>query len=64
VKEKVAEEAPAVEVAKTSIATSELDSAKQQGYTGSACSSCGSMKMKRNGACEICLDCGATSGCS
>lgn len=62
--EKVAEEVPEAEVAKANISTSELDSAKQQGYTGSACSSCGSMKMKRNGACEICLDCGATSGCS
>jgi ribonucleoside-diphosphate reductase alpha chain len=40
------------------------EAAKQQGYTGSACSGCGSMKMKRNGSCEVCLDCGATSGCS
>lgn len=38
--------------------------AKLQGYTGSMCSGCGSFKMKRNGSCEVCLDCGATSGCS
>ncbi|MDD4318719.1 MAG: vitamin B12-dependent ribonucleotide reductase [Candidatus Peribacteraceae bacterium] len=38
--------------------------AKLQGFTGSQCSGCGSMKMKRNGSCEVCLDCGATSGCS
>lgn len=43
---------------------SKLDEAKQQGFTGSMCSGCGSMKMKRNGSCEVCLDCGATSGCS
>ena len=38
--------------------------AKLQGYTGSMCGGCGSFKLKRNGACEVCLDCGATSGCS
>lgn len=43
--------------------TSALEQAKMQGYTGSMCSGCGSTKMKRNGSCELCLDCGATSGC-
>ncbi len=43
---------------------SKLEIAKQQGFTGSMCSGCGSVKMKRNGSCEVCLDCGATSGCS
>jgi ribonucleoside-diphosphate reductase alpha chain len=38
--------------------------AKLQGFTGSQCGGCGSMGMKRNGSCEVCLDCGATSGCS
>jgi len=41
-----------------------LEIAKQQGFTGSICGGCGSTKMKRNGSCEVCLDCGATSGCS
>jgi len=41
-----------------------LEIARQQGFTGSLCSGCGSTKMKRNGSCEVCLDCGATSGCS
>ncbi|MFH0851593.1 MAG: hypothetical protein V1876_02485, partial [Candidatus Peregrinibacteria bacterium] len=40
------------------------ESARQQGFTGSMCSGCGSSRMKRNGSCEVCLDCGATSGCS
>ncbi len=40
------------------------EQAKLQGYTGTTCSACGSSKMKRNGSCELCLDCGATSGCS
>ncbi len=44
--------------------TGKVAEAKMQGYTGSACSGCGSFKMKRNGSCEVCLDCGATSGCS
>ncbi|RME53888.1 vitamin B12-dependent ribonucleotide reductase [Candidatus Woesearchaeota archaeon] len=38
--------------------------ARARGYTGEACSSCGSMRVKRNGACTLCEDCGATSGCS
>jgi ribonucleoside-diphosphate reductase alpha chain len=41
-----------------------LESAKLHGYTGSMCGGCGSIRMKRNGSCEVCLDCGATSGCS
>jgi ribonucleoside-diphosphate reductase alpha chain len=35
-----------------------------QGYTGEQCSNCGSMKVKRNGACTVCEDCGTTTGCS
>lgn len=38
--------------------------AKAKGYTGEMCGQCGSMKVKRNGACTVCEDCGATSGCS
>ncbi len=45
-------------------APSMIEIAKQQGYTGSMCGGCGSFKLKRNGSCEVCLDCGATSGCS
>ncbi len=45
-------------------ASSKTQQAKLQGFTGSLCSGCGSFKMKRNGSCEVCLDCGATSGCS
>jgi ribonucleoside-diphosphate reductase alpha chain len=36
----------------------------QQGYTGDVCGSCGSMKMKRNGTCLVCTECGETTGCS
>ena len=45
-------------------APNKIEVARQQGYTGSMCSGCGSFKVKRNGSCEVCLDCGATSGCS
>lgn len=38
--------------------------AKRLGYTGEQCSSCGSMRVRRNGSCTICEDCGCTSGCS
>jgi ribonucleoside-diphosphate reductase alpha chain len=38
--------------------------AKSKGYTGQSCRECGSMKVRRNGTCTVCEDCGATSGCS
>lgn len=34
------------------------------GFTGEQCGKCGSMKVKRNGACSVCTDCGETTGCS
>ncbi len=41
-----------------------MKSAKAQGYTGDQCLNCGSMRVKQNGACHVCEDCGTTSGCS
>ncbi len=38
--------------------------AKSFGYTGEQCTQCGSMRVKRNGSCTVCEDCGSTSGCS
>lgn len=37
---------------------------RDAGYTGDECGQCGSMRMRRNGACLLCDSCGATSGCS
>ncbi len=34
------------------------------GYTGNSCDECGNFTMVRNGTCEKCDTCGATSGCS
>jgi len=42
----------------------ETSTAKSKGYTGEACRECGSMKVRRNGTCTVCEDCGSTSGCS
>jgi ribonucleotide reductase alpha subunit len=41
-----------------------VNAAKAKGYTGNACGECGQLTMVRNGACEKCDNCGATSGCS
>jgi len=41
-----------------------VSAAKAKGYTGNSCSECGQMTMVRNGSCEKCDSCGATSGCS
>lgn len=43
---------------------SKREEAKQKGYTGDFCSECGSNRMRRSGVCEVCEECGATSGCS
>lgn len=37
---------------------------RSQGYTGNICMQCGGARMVRNGTCELCQDCGSTSGCS
>ncbi len=37
---------------------------KVLGYTGEQCGKCASMRVKRNGACSVCEDCGETTGCS
>jgi hypothetical protein len=37
---------------------------REQGYTGDVCDRCGSLHMRRNGSCLLCMDCGSTSGCS
>jgi ribonucleoside-diphosphate reductase alpha chain len=38
--------------------------ARAKGYTGDKCPGCGSLRLKRNGTCALCEDCGATTGCS
>jgi ribonucleoside-diphosphate reductase alpha chain len=40
------------------------DQAKRAGYTGESCATCGSVRVRRNGTCVVCEDCGTTSGCS
>lgn len=37
---------------------------RQMGYTGNTCSNCGSTRMSIAGHCEVCADCGTTTGCS
>ncbi|MFY9719201.1 MAG: LAGLIDADG family homing endonuclease [Candidatus Cybelea sp.] len=48
----------------TLVRTEAVNASKAKGYTGNACSECGQLTMVRNGACEKCDSCGATSGCS
>jgi ribonucleoside-diphosphate reductase alpha chain len=38
--------------------------AQMQGYTGDMCSNCNSTRMKISGHCQVCEDCGTTTGCS
>ncbi|MBR9701208.1 adenosylcobalamin-dependent ribonucleoside-diphosphate reductase [Candidatus Woesearchaeota archaeon] len=60
-------EAPARKTHQTVLAETSgkaIQEAKDQGFTGEECSECGSLKMKQNGTCNLCLDCGSTTGCS
>ncbi|MBI1812732.1 adenosylcobalamin-dependent ribonucleoside-diphosphate reductase [Candidatus Peregrinibacteria bacterium] len=59
-----AHEEIAAAVHEVETSTGRREQAKLQGFTGSICLGCGSLRMKRNGSCEVCLDCGVTSGCS
>ena len=63
---KVAEPALLVhaESSHTSARQSQAYQAKVQGYTGEQCENCGSMRVKQNGTCKVCEDCGMTTGCS
>ncbi len=40
-----------------------LQKARSLGYAGEPCQQCGSMRLRRNGTCLLCEDCGSTSGC-
>lgn len=48
------------------IAATEPGDPKSMGYTGNSCQNpdCGSLRMVVSGHCEVCLDCGSSSGCS
>jgi ribonucleoside-diphosphate reductase alpha chain len=48
----------------TATRTEQITAARAKGYTGNACPECGQLTMVRNGSCEKCDSCGATSGCS
>jgi len=37
--------------------------ARAGGYTGNECDHCGSMRMRQNGTCEVCDDCGESGAC-
>lgn len=40
------------------------DDAEGERVYGEVCASCGSTRLRRNGTCKVCEDCGATTGCS
>ncbi|AJA41401.1 putative B12-dependent class II ribonucleotide reductase [Geobacillus virus E3] len=43
-----------------------IKDAKENGKVvyGEKCSTCGSERLRQNGTCKVCLDCGTTTGCS
>ncbi len=53
---------------KTSTQTEQLQfgasEAVSLGYTGEQCEVCGSVRVRKNGTCSVCEDCGHTTGCS
>jgi ribonucleoside-diphosphate reductase alpha chain len=62
--DKAAAEAAAAKSDAKKLATERRIRSIAQGYTGNMCSECQNFTMVRNGTCEKCDTCGATSGCS
>jgi ribonucleoside-diphosphate reductase alpha chain len=62
----VAESAPAVGTARTTVTKSHAMSkqARYMGYEGDPCPECGALTLVRNGTCLKCDSCGGTTGCS
>ena len=46
------------------VVDTQIIQAKVQGYSGEQCENCGSMRVRQNGTCKVCEDCGMTTGCS
>jgi len=51
-------------IPQTSTEESKADSARKEGFTGNPCPECHGFTLVRNGTCERCVSCGATTGCS
>lgn len=64
VKKEVLQPTPKLKPSKPATKKENKLDARTMGYTGEQCSNCGSMKVKRNGSCSVCMDCGETTGCS
>ncbi|WP_275782611.1 vitamin B12-dependent ribonucleotide reductase [Pararhizobium gei] len=62
--DKAAAEAAAAKADAKKLETERRMRSIAQGYTGNMCGECQNFTMVRNGTCEKCDTCGATSGCS
>lgn len=62
--DKAAEEAARAKADAKKIEADRRAKSLMQGYTGNSCPECQNFTMVRNGTCEKCDTCGATSGCS
>ena len=62
--DKAAADAASAKADAKTIAADRRAQALAQGYTGNMCGECQNFTMVRNGTCEKCNTCGATSGCS
>jgi hypothetical protein len=45
-------------------AVSTPPAAREAGFSGDVCERCQGSRMRRNGSCLLCSDCGETTGCS
>jgi ribonucleoside-diphosphate reductase alpha chain len=62
--DKAAADAASAKADAKTLAADRRAQALAQGYTGNMCGECQNFTMVRNGTCEKCNTCGATSGCS
>lgn len=54
----------ATELSPTPAPALTAEQAKGAGFTGNSCDVCGSLRMQVAGHCEVCSECGTTTGCS
>ena len=58
------EAGPLPEAAIGSPADNISDKEEGERVYGETCAGCGSIRLRRNGTCKVCEECGATTGCS
>jgi hypothetical protein len=55
---------PGVTPPKAKPAMTQAEMSRARGYSGDACSTCNMFSLRQSGHCQVCDNCGSTTGCS